>query len=144
MGTGVQDETFEFIAELNESCTGLIKDIHIKMSNHNHVDAAKCLKRFILRIGMRGILTMAGFRKTTGSQDIPWPSPKLLLDSFNKPNIVMSLEEIQRCKANGKGYSTLTVGGRAWCKHSHRSSDGWWGYATGTEVEKNEHANQKC
>ena len=34
----------------------------------------------------------------------------------------------------------LTVGARAWCKHGHRSSEGFWGSVKGTEVEKNEAA----
>ena len=27
-------------------------------------------------------------------------------------------------------------------KHSHRTSDGYWGQATGTEMQKNENANK--
>jgi len=33
--------------------------------------------------------------------------------------------------------SKLTVGARAWCKHAHRSSEGFWGIAKGSEMEKN-------
>lgn len=36
--------------------------------------------------------------------------------------------------------SKLTVGARAWCKHAHRSSEGFWGFAKGTELEKNDAA----
>ena len=35
----------------------------------------------------------------------------------------------------------LTVGARAWCKHGHRSSEGFWGQVKGTEIEKNEAAD---
>ena len=36
--------------------------------------------------------------------------------------------------------SILSVGARALCKHAHRSSEGYWGEAKGSESEKNEHA----
>ena len=81
---------------------------------------------------------MLGFRKTVGSQDIVWPSSKSLLDNFNKPNQMLSVEEIQRVK----NYSKLSVGARALQKHSHRSSDGFWGSPTGPENLKNIHANK--
>lgn len=45
-------------------------------------------------------------------------------------------EEMKRIKNPSK----LTVGARAWCKHAHRSSEGFWGLAKGTETEKNESA----
>ena len=38
--------------------------------------------------------------------------------------------------------SFLTVGARALSKHAHRSSEGFWGHATGTEKQKNEFANK--
>jgi len=62
-----------------------------------------------------------------------WPSPKVLLENFNRPNQVLSVEEMQRVQS----YSKLTVGARAWQKHAHRSGDGYWGHPSGTEVEKN-------
>jgi hypothetical protein len=37
-----------------------------------------------------------------------------------------------------KNPSKLTVGARALTKHSHRSSEGFWGSSKGTEMEKNE------
>jgi hypothetical protein len=43
-------------------------------------------------------------------------------------------EELKRLKNPPK----LTVGARALCKHAHRSSEGFWGTVKGTEVEKNE------
>jgi hypothetical protein len=33
------------------------------------------------------------------------------------------------------------VGARALTKHAHRSSEGFWGLAKGTEIEKNENAD---
>ena len=35
----------------------------------------------------------------------------------------------------------LTVGARALSKHAHRSSEGFWGSASGTEKQKNENAS---
>ena len=32
------------------------------------------------------------------------------------------------------------MGARAFCKHAHRSSEGFWGVVKGTEYEKNEMA----
>lgn len=62
----------------------------------------------------------------------------MLLDNFNKPNQVLSVEEMQRLKSISK----LSVGARALMKHSHRSSDGFWGNATGSEQQKNENAKR--
>jgi len=77
---------------------------------------------------------MLGFRTTTGSQDMPWPSKQLLLKKFNEPNTKLSEEEIMRLKNPPR----LTVGARALCKHAHRSSEGFWGAIKGTELQKNE------
>jgi len=79
---------------------------------------------------------MLGFRKTIGSQNRIWPSAQQLLINFNRPNQIVSVEEAQRLKSVSK----LTVGARALLKHSHRSSDGYWGHPTGTETVKNENA----
>ena len=47
------------------------------------------------------------------------PTTKILLDSFTK---------------SYPGNEKLTVGGKAWTKHVHRSSDGYWGvYGGGAE-----------
>jgi hypothetical protein len=81
---------------------------------------------------------MLGFRKTIGSQEIVWPSGNELLANFNKPNQILSVEEMQR----QKNVSKLSVGARALQKHSHRSSDGFWGSPTGPENVKNIHANK--
>ena len=92
----------------------------------------------MLQIGSRGIYTILGFRKTVGSQELIWPSGKELLENFNKPNQILSVEEMQRLK----NISKLSVGARALQKHSHRSSDGFWGHPTGSETLKNIHANK--
>ncbi len=79
---------------------------------------------------------MLGFRKTTGSQDLPWPTKDILLQNFNKLNTILTDEELKRLKHPPR----LTVGARALCKHAHRSSEGFWGIIKGTESEKNEQA----
>lgn len=64
--------------------------------------------------------------------------PQLFVTYFTILSIlIIAPEEIQR----SKGVSKLTVGARALCKHAHRSSEGFWGTVTGTELEKNEMAN---
>ena len=50
----------------------------------------------------------------------------------------MSVEELKRMK----NISKLSVGARALQKHSHRSSDGFWGSATGSEIQRNSNANK--
>jgi len=81
---------------------------------------------------------MLGFRRTVGTQEIKWPTAHELLKSFNRPHTQLSVEERQRLKSVSK----LTVGARALQKHSHRSSDGFWGNPTGTEDKKNEQAKE--
>lgn len=98
----------------------------------------KVLKQILIMLEKRGIMTMLGFRKTVGSQELEWPSPQVLLDNFNKPNQVLSVEDMQRLKSISK----LSVGARALMKHSHRSSDGFWGNPTGPEHQKNENAKR--
>jgi hypothetical protein len=61
-----------------------------------------------------------------------------LLNNFNRPNQLLSVEELKRLK----NVSKLSVGARALQKHSHRSSDGFWGNPTGTEIARNECANK--
>lgn len=68
-------------------------------------------------------MTMLGFRKTIGSQDIVWPTKTTLLQSFNKLNTILNEDDLKRLKNPPK----LTVGARALTKHAHRSSEGFWG-----------------
>ena len=137
MGESVVDETLDYLASLSEDFTGLIKDTYRCLFKQKINDVQRNLQRLILELGPRGIMRMVGFRKTTGSQDVPWPSPKILLEKFNQPNKILSVEEQQRAR----GASQLTLGARALSKHAHRCSDGFWGQATGTEINRNENAN---
>ena len=94
----------------------------------------------MMNVETRGILTMIGFRKTTGSQEFPWPETKVIQTSFNRPNTILTVEERRR-RLNPP--SKLTVGARGLTKHAHRSSEGFWGENRGTEAQKNENARQK-
>ena len=111
----------------------------------------KSIKELLIQLGIRGFMTILGFRKTAGSQDLPWPTKAVLLQNFNKLNsnlsktlrnidhINLADEELKRLK-NGPP-SRLTVGARAFMKHAHRSSEGFWGQVKGTEQVKNESAD---
>lgn len=92
------------------------------------------IREFLLSIEQRGIYTMLGLRKTTGSQLAIWPRRDTLLSGFNRPHTVLTDE--QRAKIRNPP-SQLTVGARALCKHAHRSSEGFWGNVKGTEGQKN-------
>jgi hypothetical protein len=68
-------------------------------------------------LGQRGILTFLGIRTTPGSAD-----------SFLPPNLDFLMEKFRglhtkECSHPNKKSSILTVGGRALCKHTHRSGD---------------------
>lgn len=137
MGSSVKDETVSFIESINESASHFVKQIYIAISHQNFKSVENNLRMLLITIGSRGIFVMMGFRKTTGSQDLPWPDAEVLIDNFNKANQLISVDDPQR----NKGVSKLSVGARALQKHAHRSSDGFWGNPIGTEAVKNEYAN---
>ena len=85
-------------------------------------------KSFLHLIGERGILTTLGIRTTPGSISnyIP-PDITLLISHFND-------------KHTKSSSSILTVGARALCKHSQRSSEHFWPNDKGSESLKNEKA----
>lgn len=138
MGSNVKDETFSYIEHISDTMTHLVCEIFENIGVMDHESATKNILHFLMNVGFRGFLTMLGFRKTIGSQEIVFPSPVELLNNFNRPNQLLSVEEMQRIK----NISKLTVGARALCKHAHRSSDGFWGNPSGTEPIKNAHANR--
>ncbi len=107
------------------------------VSNNDSVNLENELLDLLISLGPRGIMTIFGFRKTVGSQDLPWPSKKDLLQAFNRPNTILNDEELKRIKNPPK----LTVGARALTKHAHRSSEGFWGEIKGTEIQKNQLAS---
>lgn len=50
------------------------------------------LTQFLMNIELRGLMTMLGFRKTVGSQEVPWPDLRTLYKSFNAPHTVLTDE----------------------------------------------------
>ena len=89
-------------------------------------------KRLIVEIleqlGLRGILDLLGMKQTVGSVDMLPPSLLTLWESFQRKH---------------KPNAELSCGARALSKHCHRDSTSqWWGTSTGSESNKNEHANQ--
>ena len=79
-------------------------------------------------LGFRGILDLLGMKQTVGSVDMLPPSLSTLWESFQRKH---------------KPNAELSCGARALSKHCHRDSTSqWWGTSTGSESNKNEHANQ--
>lgn len=82
-------------------------------------------------LGHRGVGTLLGLRATVGSVFVVPPDRDSLRLAFRQRHRPASA-------------STLTVGARALAKHCHRCSAGWWGDCTGSEAEKNAHADAVC
>ena len=70
------------------SMTNLILNFLIKISIDLYL-MEKEIRDLFLSIGIRGFMTMLGFRKTVGSQDLPWPSKQFLVMNFNKLHTVL-------------------------------------------------------
>jgi hypothetical protein len=152
---GFTDDTAHFVDHILALATPLVHDVFQHLSTNSkfitHFSILdlylmeRDLKELLIQLGMRGLMTMIGFRKTTGSQDAVWPSKQAMLQSFNQLNTILSKglcmqnliiaeDEVKRLKGP---MPRLTVGARAYCKHAHRSSEGFWGVVKGTEAEKN-------
>lgn len=85
----------------------------------------------------RELLTFIGIRETPGSVNYKFPlNENNLNDNFNKLHTTVVNPIILKKNPNAKP-SPLTVGGRAFCKHCHRASDGFWPQATGSDSNKN-------
>ena len=92
------------------------KPIETSMSKSNMEEA---VDKLLSGLGMRGLMTMFGIRKTLGSADMLLPHKSDLVDKFNRPYIILSEEE----KKTRKSIPKLSVGGKALSKHAHRSSE---------------------
>ena len=97
-------------------------------SQTNEISAREGLVLEILEnLKLRGILDLLGMKQTVGSVDMLPPSLTTLLESFKRKH---------------KPNAQLSCGARALSKHCHRDSTShWWGISTGSESDKNEHAN---
>ena len=92
--------------------------------------------KVLIGLGIRGILTMLGVRKTVASGDMILTDKGVLISSFCKPIVAMTEDE----KMKRKKVEKLIVGARALTKHAHRSSEGFWGSGTGSEADRNQQA----
>jgi hypothetical protein len=103
---GFTDETAGYCDQLNYF-TPVVHDIFFHLSTNSTSILVimflldfylmeKDLKELLLGLGPRGFMTMLGFRKTTGSQDLPWPSKSDLILNFNKPHIVLCKYRISK------------------------------------------------
>eukprot|EP00357_Protocruzia_adherens_P003671 CAMPEP_0114991954 /NCGR_PEP_ID=MMETSP0216-20121206/11668_1 /TAXON_ID=223996 /ORGANISM="Protocruzia adherens, Strain Boccale" /LENGTH=293 /DNA_ID=CAMNT_0002355357 /DNA_START=416 /DNA_END=1297 /DNA_ORIENTATION=- len=132
-----REQTGEMINKFNH-LTPTLEQIKAAVEEKSE-NVIALVRQFLIDFGERGILLCQGARKTTGSvSDLPLPQRKALVEKFNAINFRGGRAEAEE----GKKSHILTVGARALCKHAHRSSEGFWGIATGTETKKNEHANE--
>ena len=72
------------------------------------------LRQILVGLGPRGVLSLLGQRWTAGSCNVLPPSWEEMYAAFQQPHRL----NIPGC--------TLTVGGRAIAKHSHRGEEGFW------------------
>lgn len=114
-------------------------------------------KVFLSSIGSTGVCDLLGLRRTAGTIEgrLP-PSRRVLLRALNRLHVTPSRYTMSQPRSSdidegGRSHQrqsfrkktpvcNLTTGGRALCKHAVRDSEGWWGRAGGTEVEKNRSA----
>ena len=113
-----------YLSETSDKSSSIVED---EIAPHNLFEQEKtmqtaALTEFISLLGKRGVLTVLGVRCTAGSINRVPPLPCTLIESFNKDH-----SNIPR---------PLSVGGRAYMKHCHRSSDGWWGNGNGSNEVK--------
>ncbi|XP_020584467.1 uncharacterized protein LOC110027395 isoform X6 [Phalaenopsis equestris] len=86
----------------------------------------RCLLLEVQGLGSEGVGALLGMMHTAGTVSDALPPPKSqLLSSFMK-----------LYRPNSEG-STLTDAARSLAKHTHRSSEGWWGSFRGGDSEKN-------
>ncbi len=134
---GFQDSTSEQIEKLC-SLTEVVREVFGLIDTCQYGEAQQLLKELLVSMEFRGFTTIFGLRTTTGSQEEPWPLMNTILDAFKKPHTLPTPEML----AKGRKPSKLTVGARALTKHSHRSSEGFWGRNTGSEDHKNGEAER--
>jgi hypothetical protein len=118
------EEQVENLDQIIKSDTNLDNVFKIIFSNQieNNLVLLNELKdrmsEFSKRIGARGFMTMMGLRHTPGSITCLPPDIDSLIKGFKDLNTKNTYE-----KNKNKKPSVLTVGARALCKHSHRSTE---------------------
>ena len=137
---GFKDETDSSVYYLN-TLTHLVVQVFDTLRHSNVPQLHFAVVRdLLMNMEPRGIYTLLGMRKTAGSQEIAWPQLSLLKETYNQPHTTWTEEQRMRIKNPA---SQLTVGARALTKHCHRSSEGFWGLFRGSELQKNNDANEK-
>ncbi|CAG9318974.1 unnamed protein product [Blepharisma stoltei] len=127
--TGFDTEITRKEIENLSTLSSLVVDL---VSRLNDPAVPSLAENLLLRMGPRGVLTCLGVRRTQGSIDKCLPPSKSFLER--------AFSQLHTAEESKK--SSLTVGARALTKHCHRSSDGFWGKISGTEVMKNAVAQQ--
>ncbi|PAA77505.1 hypothetical protein BOX15_Mlig008240g2 [Macrostomum lignano] len=123
-------EENEYVEERNRKFSDLneeMKGMPTLWSDWTEDERIFKIRSIILRLGgKRGLMDLLTVRCTTGTI-LQFPAPRSrLMAAFDAP-------------CNDK--SSLTQGARALTKHFHRDQKAsFWGVASGTEAEKNEHA----
>lgn len=122
-----------------QKCNLLTRQVSDLLAAVGSPVALRLAEQLLLQLGPRGLLTCLGVRQTQGSVDkFSLPSKAALCRAFSQLNAQAASEESK----GQEQVSLLTVGARALSKHSHRSSEGFWGRARGTEAKKNEVAEE--
>lgn len=91
------DTTAEALQKLSVCCTTQVHSLfgHLQQ-NSADFEIRKILVDFLLKIQTKNLFRIFGFRLTTASQEIRWPTLQELQKGFNKPNIVLGPEELRR------------------------------------------------
>jgi ribosomal protein S2 len=118
------EEQIEILDEIIKYDINLDKIFKIIFSNktENNLVLSNELKEgmfeFLKGIGERGFMTLMGMRYTPGSITCLPPDIDSLIKGFKDLNTKNTNENNKNKKPSG-----LTVGARALCKHSHRSTE---------------------
>lgn len=119
---GFTDLTTEVITKLC-SLSDMVAEVFRLIEIEDFDEAQTNLIDLLCTMEYSGFITMFGLRSTIGSQQHPWPEKNLIMGSFEKPHTLPTPEQA----AKNMKPSFLTVGARALSKHSHRSTEGFWG-----------------
>ena len=133
-------EVTEMLCKLTPQLQYIFKELErMKEDNSSPRMLQKELADFFISIGVRGILTCLGIRKTNSSVDLELPPERQqLMVAFNRLYTLLSEDQLK----NNPNPPMLTVGARAMTKHIQRQSGGYWGDFNGyTEKQRNDYAN---
>lgn len=152
---GLKDQTASIVELLNTQ-NSTVNFIFNFLKENNIQGVYKIVVNFLESIGLRGFMTILGFRMTPGSCEGGLPKKSDLYKSFNaifKKEGEDKKDENSRRGGGSKNYNKkddkdnkyitkITVGARALSKHSDRTNDNFWGNCNGNELERNINANE--